>query len=534
MALPYANGPLHLGHLLEAIQTDIWVRWQKLLGNSCYFISGNDAHGTPIMLSAEKKGIAVEQMLAEIHAEHQRDFAAFEIDFDKFYSTHTPENEKLSRDIFTHIQARGDIITQEIEQAFDAEKNIFLPDRYVKGTCPRCGSPEQNGDSCEVCGATYTPADLRDAYSILSGTKPIYKKSLHYFFRLENYRDLLSHWIESNSLQTEVANKLKEWVNHDLRDWDISRDAPYFGFLIPGEKDKYFYVWVDAPIGYMAGFKKFCDDSKQDIFDKFWRSEETQLYHFIGKDIAYFHGLFWPAFLKAADYRLPSAIYVHGFLTVNGQKMSKSRGTFITAQQYLADFPAEYLRYYFAAKLSDTVEDIDLNWQDFAQRINSDLIGKVVNIASRSASFIHNYFSGKLADQLADKDLFMQFVDAGEEISNDYINRRYSAAIRRIMGLSDMANQYIAEKKPWELIKQGKETEVHEICTEALNLFKLIVFYLKPVMPILAKNAEDFLQIEPVNYFNRDHMLLNQEIKAYQALANRIDLKQMPVYATVA
>ncbi|MBE9539714.1 MAG: methionine--tRNA ligase, partial [Proteobacteria bacterium] len=465
-ALPYANGPLHLGHLLEQVQTDIWVRFQKSRGNHCMYICADDAHGTAIMLTAEKLGITPEQQIANMKESHEKDSAGFHIGFDNFYSTHSDENRFWSETIYQHLQANGHIAQREISQAFDPEKQLFLADRFIKGTCPRCKTADQYGDNCESCGATYSPADLIDPVSAISGATPIEKKSVHYFFKLPEFQGMLTQWIDSGTLQPQVANKLREWTDAGLQEWDISRDSPYFGFEIPGAPGKYFYVWLDAPIGYLASFQNYCERENLN-FDDYWNLDsKAELYHFIGKDIINFHGLFWPAMLHSAQLRTPTAIYVHGFLTVNGTKMSKSRGTFINASTYLEHLDAEYLRYYFAAKLNATVDDIDLNLEDFVQRVNSDVVGKVVNIASRCAGFLRKGFDNTLTLECAEPELVGDFIAAGTEIAELYEQREFNKAIRQIISLADRANQYIDEKKPWVLAKQeGSEQDVHNVCS---------------------------------------------------------------------
>ncbi|MGB6976597.1 MAG: methionine--tRNA ligase [Gammaproteobacteria bacterium] len=524
IALNYANGPLHLGHLIEAIQADIWVRWQRLLGNSCLFIGGNDAHGTPIMIAAEKQGIPPEQLIAQFQQQHQADFADFNISFDEYYTTHSPENRVLSEEIYQRLRVNGDITTQTISQAYDSVKQMFLPDRYVKGECPRCGAPDQYGDNCEVCGATYTPAELKNPISILSGTTPIYKESEHYFFQLPRYHDRLQQWLQSGHVQTAMANKLQEWFAQGLQPWDISRDAPYFGFAIPDAPGKFFYVWLDAPVGYMAIFQHLCQRRPDLSFDAYWQKESNvALYHFVGKDIVYFHALFWPAILMSANFRTPTAIFSHGFLTINGQKMSKSRDTFITARNYLNHLDAEYLRYYFAAKLNDSVEDIDLNFDDFVQRVNADLVGKVVNIASRCASFIHKQFAGKLGATLPVPKLFEEFVAAGDSIAQHFVKRDYQRGVREIMALADRANQYIDEQKPWTLAKDPQQAaQVQAVCTMGLNLFQVLVTYLKPILPHLAQRAETFLNIPELTWQTRTQPLLNHTLNPFEPLLQRI------------
>lgn len=528
-ALPYANGSIHFGHLVGYIQTDIWVRFQKMQGHSCYFVCGDDAHGTPIMLSAKQRGIDPETLVAQVKKEHQKDFADFYIDVDNFYTTHSIENREFSEMIYERLLARGEIVKRTIRQAYDPKVEMFLPDRYVKGECPRCGAKDQYGDSCEVCGATYTPLDLKERISVVSGATPIEKESEHYFFQLPHYTEFLQQWTQAGHLQEEVKNKLAEWFAAGLQDWDISRDAPYFGFPIPNAPDKYFYVWLDAPIGYIASFKNFCEQHPEINFSEYWfENHATELYHFVGKDIIYFHALFWPAILHGAEFRTPNAIFANGFLTIGGQKMSKSRGTFINARSYLDHLNPEFLRYYFAAKLNSHVEDIDLNFTDFSQRINSDLVGKIVNIASRSASFIHKYFHGTLASHCPEAKLFSTFVEAGEEIAKLYEAREFSRAIRNIMELADRANQYIDAEKPWALIKQPEhEKRVHEVCSLALNLFRVLVTYLKPVLPQTAKNVEQFLNIEPMTWANRSEILRDHAINPFIPLLQRITQEQV-------
>lgn len=528
-ALFYANGPIHFGHLLGAIQTDIWVRFQKMRGHECFYICGDDAHGTPVMLTAKQRNMDPKDLIAEMQKEHLKDLTDFHIEFDNYYTTHSPENQELSNYVYEKLQKNNDITQRKIKQAYDPKEQMFLPDRYVKGECPRCGAKDQYGDSCEVCSATYSPLDLKDPISVVSGVTPVTKESEHYFFQLPKYTEFLQQWT-ANHLQDEVRNKLSEWFTLGLQDWDISRDAPYFGFEIPNAPGKFFYVWMDAPIGYIASFKNYCARNPKIAFDDYWfKQNDTELYHFVGKDIIYFHALFWPAMLQGAGLRTPNAIFTHGFLTIDGKKMSKSRGTFINARTYLDHFNPEYLRYYFAAKLNGHVEDIDLNFKDFVQRVNSDLVGKVVNIASRCASFIHKYFNGQLA-ATCDNALIKEFVSAGDEIAKHYETREYSRAMRAIMELADWANQYIDTKKPWALIKEtGKEQEVHEDCTLALNLFRLIIIYLKPVLPDTAQKVEQFLNIQPLTWESRKEILLNHPINPYVPLLQRITEDQTKV-----
>jgi methionyl-tRNA synthetase len=527
-ALPYANGPIHLGHLVEYIQTDIWSRFQRLRDHRCIYVCADDAHGTPIMLRARQDGIDPEQLIERIGAEHRADFADFLVSFDNYYTTHSPENQFFAELIYNRLDQAGHISQRIITQAYDPERNMFLPDRFIKGECPRCGSPDQYGDSCEVCGSTYSPTDLKNPRSALSGAIPVEKESLHFFFKLGDFEEMLKAWLQGGHVQAEMANKLTEWFEQGLQEWDISRDAPYWGFGIPGVKDKFFYVWLDAPIGYMASFRHYCDRLGLD-FDAFWsRDSDAELYHFIGKDIAYFHTLFWPAMLTGAGFRKPTAVFCHGFLTVDGQKMSKSRGTFIKARTYLDHLHPEYLRYYFATKLNDRIDDLDLNLQDFQQRVNSDLVGKVVNIASRSAGFISKRFNGRLADTLPEPGLYGDFVVAGETIAELYENREFSHAMREIMALADQANRYIDEKKPWVLIKQAdQQARVQAVCTMGLNLFRLLMIYLKPVLPQVAEQTEEFLRIPPLRWDDIHHPLLDHDIARFKPLMQRIETSRI-------
>ena len=526
-ALPYANGSIHLGHLVEYIQTDIWARFQQLQGHSCYYVCADDAHGTPIMLRARQDGIEPEQLIAAMQKEHEADFADFLVDFDNYYSTHSEENRELASEIYLKLREDGHIATRTISQSYDPEAEMFLPDRFIKGTCPKCGAEDQYGDNCEVCGATYAPTELINPVSAISGATPIEKDSEQYFFKLSDFADMLQQWMRAGHVQPEIANKLDEWFEEGLQDWDISRNAPYWGFEIPGAPGKFFYVWMDAPIGYMASFKNLCD--REGIsFDDYWHSEaNTELYHFIGKDIARFHTLFWPAVLHGAGFRMPTAVYCHGFLTVNGQKMSKSRGTFIKARTYLDNLKPEYLRYYYAAKLSSGVDDIDLNLEDFMQRVNSDLVGKVVNIASRCAGFINKRFDNLLSAELPDAGLYNELVNAGESIAAEFENREYSKAVREIMALADKANVYIDNNKPWVLIKQeGKETEVQAICTQGINLFRVLMTYLKPILPQTALKSEAFLNNE-LQWHTLSEPLVAHSINKFKPLMIRIDKEQI-------
>ncbi|PJD96609.1 MAG: methionine--tRNA ligase [Legionella sp.] len=527
-ALPYANGHLHLGHMVEHIQTDIWVRTHKMLGIQCISVCGDDAHGTPIMLKAEQMGISPEALTAEIKLSHERDFKAFAIDYDCYHTTHSEENKALSALIYRQLEQAGAIVKKTISQAYDPVKSMFLPDRYVKGTCPKCKTPDQYGDNCEACGATYAPTDLIDAVSAISGAKPIEKESEHYFFDLPRYESLLKEWTQQGHLQTEVANKLNEWFLQGLKQWDISRDAPYFGFPIPGTVDKYFYVWLDAPIGYMASFKKYCDEQGLS-FAEFWHQDSTtELYHFVGKDIVYFHALFWPALLAASGHRTPTAVFTHGFLTVDGQKMSKSRGTFLEARTYLEHLHPEYLRYYFAAKLNGRVDDLDLNFTDFINRVNADLVGKVVNIASRCAGFINKRFANRLSATLAQPALYQQLLIMREEIVEAYVQRDYAKAIRLIMDCADKVNQYIDANKPWVLAKEeSRAEEVQAICSMGINLFRLLITYLKPVIPQTAFAAEQFLNAGPLCFASLDTPLLDHDIATFSPLMQRVEMEKI-------
>lgn len=524
-ALPYANGPIHLGHMLEHIQTDIWVRFQRARGNRCIAVCADDTHGTAIMLRAEKEGITPEALIDRIRAEHWQDFQDFLISYDNYYSTHSPENRELSELIYTRCRDNGHIAVRTIRQMFDPEKQMFLADRFIKGTCPKCGAEDQYGDNCEVCSATYTPSELVNPRSALSGATPVEKESEHYFFKLPDFNAMLKDWTRSGTLQPAVANKLSEWLDSGLQEWDISRDAPYFGFEIPNAPGKYFYVWLDAPIGYMSSFKNLCERRDDLDFDEFWKKDSTaELYHFIGKDIINFHALFWPAMLDTAGFRKPTGVYAHGYVTINGDKMSKSRGTFIMARTYLDHLNPEYLRYYYSAKLGSTVEDIDLNLEDFVQRVNSDLVGKVVNIASRCAGFVHKFADGKLASTLHDRAQYDAFVAAGNEIAEYFEQREYSKAIRQIMALADRANEYIQENAPWVLAKQeGKQDEVIAVCTQALNLFRVLMTYLNPVLPEMAGKAAAFLNIEDFAWYRASTPLLNHNLNAFIPLLTRVE-----------
>lgn len=525
-ALPYANGSIHLGHLVEYIQTDIWVRFQKSRGHDCIYVCADDAHGTAIMLKAEQNGISPEAQIANVKAEHEADFADFHIAFDNYHSTHSPENKAFSEYIYLKNRDVGHIATRPIRQLFDPEKQLFLADRFIKGECPKCGEKDQYGDSCEKCGATYSPTELKNPYSTISGATPIEKESEHYFFKLPDFEAMLKEWTRSGGLQSEVANKLGEWFESGLNDWDISRDAPYFGFEIPDAPNKYFYVWLDAPIGYMASFKNLCEQRGLN-FDDYWAldaNSKTEVYHFIGKDIVYFHALFWPAMLDGAGFRKPTGIFAHGFLTVNGQKMSKSRGTFIKARSYLDNLNPEYLRYYFASKLSGSVEDIDLNLEDFMAKVNSDLVGKVVNIASRCQGFIHKLFNGKLADTCAEPELLAQFIEAGSSIAEHYENRDFSKAVREIMALADKANEYIAQQAPWALAKDpANHAQVHAVCSVGLNMFRQLITYLAPILPVTVAASQQFLNVESLVWDAREQLLLGHSINAFTPLMTRVE-----------
>ena len=527
-ALPYANGEIHLGHLLEYIQTDIWVRFQKLQGNECHYVCADDAHGTPIMLKADEMGIDPEELIAGVSERHQADFRDFNIEFSQFHSTHSDENRYFSELIYSRLKESDFIKTRVISQAFDPEKEMFLPDRFIKGECPKCGADDQYGDNCEACGATYSTTELKNARSVVSGAVPIEKDSEHYFFDLPQFEAELKDWTNAGHLQEEISNKLAEWFEQGLQQWDISRDKPYFGFKIPGTEDKYFYVWLDAPIGYMASFKKLCDNSDLEFDDFFAKGSDTELYHFIGKDIVYFHALFWPATLLGSNFRTPNAIFAHGFLSVNGQKMSKSRGTFIQARTYLETLNPECLRYYYAYKLSAKIDDIDLSLEDFKQRVNSDIVGKVVNIASRSASFVVKKFDKELSKECIEQDLYDEFVAASSEIAGHYEDRNFGQAMRSIMKLADKANQYIDEKKPWQLVKEeGKMQEVHEITSLAINLFRVLMTYLKPVLPEMAEKSEVFLNIDSLNWGDIKSPLLGHQVNKFKPLMTRIEDEQI-------
>ena len=526
-ALPYANGSIHLGHLLEHIQTDIWTRFQKLRGHECYSVCADDAHGTPVMLKAQELGITPEEMVAQTRAEHHQDLLDFHVDYDNYYITHSDENRELCENIYNRLNDAGYISKRTIEQLYDPEKEMFLPDRFVKGTCPKCGAEDQNGDSCDVCSATYSPTEVKNPRSVVSGATPVLRESEHYFFDLPQFKDMLEGWLNSGAIQAEMVNKLKEWFEGGLQQWDISRDAPYFGFEIPNAPGKYFYVWVDAPVGYMASFKNFCNQNNVD-FDPFWeKGTDTELYHFIGKDITYFHCLFWPAMLEGAGYRTPTGVNVHGFVTVNGAKMSKSKGTFIKGRTFLEHLDPECLRYYYASKLNDAVSDIDLNFEDFVQKVNSDLVGKVVNIASRCAGFISKRYNATLSTTAYDVALLEEFLQAADGIADAYENRRYNKAIRDIMALADKANQFIDAQAPWVTVKdEDKQQQTQDVCSLGIELFRLLMLYLKPVLPKLSEQAEAFLNTKLV-WSEINNPIFGQTINKFKPMLQRVDAKKV-------
>ncbi|ABY68959.1 methionyl-tRNA synthetase [Actinobacillus pleuropneumoniae serovar 3 str. JL03] len=526
-ALPYANGAIHLGHMLEHIQADIWVRFQRMRGNEIYFVCADDAHGTPIMLNAAKQGITPEQLIEKAKTDHVADFKGFNISFDNYHSTHSEENREITTEMYKKLRANGFIKSRVISQLFDPEKQMFLPDRFVKGTCPKCKAEDQYGDNCEVCASTYSPMDLINPRSAVSGATPIVKESEHFFFDLPSFEGMLKEWTRSGSLQSEITNKMQEWFESGLQQWDISRDAPYFGFPIPDAENKFFYVWLDAPIGYMASFKNLCDRTGLN-FDEFWKKDsETELYHFIGKDIVYFHSLFWPAMLDGCELRKPTNVFAHGYVTVDGVKMSKSRGTFIQASTYLKHIDPECLRYYYAAKLNERIEDLDLSLEDFVQRVNSDIVNKLVNLASRNASFIAKRFEGKLADKLEDEALFAEFIAQSEQIAAHYENREFNKAIRLIMDLCDKANKYVDDKAPWVIAKQeGCDAQLQAVCSMGIELFRVLMSYLKPVLPQLAERAEAFLQTE-LTWDNIQQPLLGQNVAPFKSLFSRLEKKQI-------
>ncbi len=528
-ALPNANGPIHLGHMLEHIQTDIWVRFQRMRGNQAIYVCADDAHGTATMIRAEAEGLTPEALIDEMRVAHLEDFRGFGISYDNYYSTHSEENRFFAEQIYQRLDKRGLIFKESVEQLFDPEKELFLADRFVVGNCPRCSAPDQYGDNCEKCGATYNATELVNPRSVYSGAQPVLKSSEHYFFDLPQYTDFLKKWTRTDAVQPEVSNKLAEWLEEGLRAWDISRDAPYFGFLIPGTTDKYFYVWMDAPIGYMASFKNYCSHNNEVVFEDFWAPDSTaEVHHFIGKDIVNFHALFWPAQLHAADYRTPTRIHTHGFITVDGTKMSKSRGTFIMAADYLKQLDPQYLRYYYAAKLNGTVDDIDINLEDFVQRVNSDLVGKVVNIASRTAGFIHKQFDGKLAADIHNMDLWETFTKKSAAIADLYEADDFGKAVREITALADLANQYIAGHEPWNMVKNPDQRELlHLVCTQAINLFRVLAIYLKPILPQMAEKTEAFLNVEPLTWAEAQAPLLGQPINKFKAMLQRMQSKDV-------
>ena len=526
-ALPYANGSIHLGHLLEHIQTDIWTRFQRMRGHSCYSVCADDAHGTPVMLKAQQLGITPEQMVARTRDEHHQDLIDFGVNYDNYHVTHSDENKELCEMVYNRLDDAGFISKRVISQLYDPEKQMFLPDRFVQGTCPKCDAEDQNGDSCDVCSATYDPTELKNPRSVVSGAEPVLRDSEHYFFDLPQFQDMLQDWLQSGAVQPEIGNKLKEWFEEGMHQWDISRDAPYFGFEIPNAPGKFFYVWVDAPVGYMASFKNLCDRSDVDFYEYWNKDSDTELYHFIGKDITYFHCLFWPAMLEGAGFRKPTAVNVHGFVTVNGAKMSKSKGTFIKGRTYLDHLNPEYLRYYFASKLSDAVSDIDLNFEDFAQKVNSDLVGKVVNIASRCASFITKRFDGKLSNNVLEPELVKEFHKAEASIAQAFEKRQYHKAIREIMALADKANQFIDTNAPWVTIKDDSKLQfTHDVCSLGINLFRILVVYLKPVVPALAAQSESFLNDE-LTWESSQTVLTGHSINKFKALMQRVDMDKV-------
>ncbi|MBN3860180.1 methionine--tRNA ligase [Neisseriaceae bacterium PsAf] len=537
-ALPYANGDIHLGHMIEHIQTDIWVRFQKMRGHECYYVCADDTHGTPVMLAAEKQGKTPEALITEMNARHQQDFAGFLTHYDNYYTTHSPENKKFSSDIFNRLQENNKIAKKTIKQLFDPEKEMFLPDRFVKGECPKCHAQDQYGDNCEVCGGTYSSSELINPYSTVSGATPIFKETEHFFFKLSECNEFLRDWVAGEDtlvdgskkphLQTQALNKMKEWLEGDLQDWDITRDAPYFGFEIPNAPGKYFYVWLDAPIGYMASFLNLCERIGIDFDDYFKVDSQTELHHFIGKDILYFHALFWPAVLKYSAYRQPTAVYAHGFLTVDGQKMSKSRGTFITAKSYLDEgLNPEWMRYYIAAKLNSKIEDIDLNLQDFIARVNSDLVGKYINIAARASGFIQKRFDGCILDVSSSK-LVQDLQQESDEIAQKYENREYASVVKKVMALGDKVNAYVDQNKPWELAKiEGQTERLHEVCSELIHAFKLLTIYLAPILPKIAQEVTQFLNLDSLSWEDIHRPFENLKINAYQHMIHRVEAKQV-------
>lgn len=527
-ALPYANGSIHLGHLVEYLQTDIWARSQKMAGNECIYICADDAHGTPIMLKAREIGITPEELIEKTYKEHTKDFKDFQIEFDNFHTTHSDENKEISEKIYVALRERGDINSKKIEQFYDEQAKMFLPDRFIKGECPKCGAKDQYGDSCEECGATYSPSDVKNPISTVSNTKPIKKETEHVFFKLSSYENFLSKWMSDNDIQKEIKNKLSEWLSSGLADWDITRDKPYFGFKIPDLEDKYFYVWLDAPIGYIASHKNYCDKKNKNYLDDWKKESKTEIYHFIGKDIAYFHGLFWPAILEGAGLKKPNGVFCHGFLTIDGEKMSKSRGTFFNARTYLNHLSPDYLRYYFASRLTNKIEDIDLNFEDFIARVNSDLIGKIINIGSRCAKFINKDFKNVLSEKLGNNKLIESICSKKKEVIDNYESRNYAANMRLITGMSDEVNKYLDEEKPWIKIKdENTKNAVQQICTDGLNAFRIISAYLKPVLPEIAKKVEGMLNCESLNWNNIDNHLLNKKINTFEPLLTRINTESI-------
>ena len=523
-ALPYANGSIHLGHLVEYLQTDIWVRSQKMSGNNCVYICADDAHGTPIMLKAQELKITPEKLIEQTYNEHVKDFSDFQIEFDNYYTTHSDENQKFSEYIYSELKSKGNIISKNIKQFYDEEAKMFLPDRYIKGDCPKCGAQNQYGDSCEECGSTYSSIEVKNPKSTVTGTSPVTKETEHLFFKLSTYESFLKSWISEKTTQVEIKNKLDEWLSEGLADWDITRDEPYFGFKVPDMENKYFYVWLDAPIGYIASHKNFCDKTKQD-FDECWEKDSAyELYHFIGKDIAYFHALFWPAMLEGSGFRKPNAVFCHGFLTIDGEKMSKSRGTFFNARTYLNHLSPEYLRYYFASRLTDKIEDIDLSFDDFQSRVNSDLIGKIINIGSRCAKFINQDFNNQLSDSSHNESLIESYLSNKNDIVKNYEDRNYSTNIRLISKLADEANKYLDDEKPWVKIKNEKDKVlVQKICTDGLNLFKILIGYLKPVLPKIAKNVETMLICDSIDWENIGSLQLSKKIEKFKPIIKRIE-----------
>ena len=527
-ALPYANGSIHLGHLVEYLQTDIWVRNQKMAGNDCVYICADDSHGTPIMLKAQELGITPEELIKKTYDEHVQDFADFQIEFDNFHTTHSDENREISENFYHSLKDRGDITSKEIEQFYDDEAKMFLPDRFIKGGCPKCKAENQYGDSCEECGATYSSSEIINPVSTVTNTKPVTKKTEHVFFKLSSYESFLKKWMNSNDIQKEIINKLNEWLSDGLVDWDITRDKPYFGFEIPGLKDKFFYVWLDAPIGYIASHKNYCDKNKQNYLDDWIDGSETEIYHFIGKDIAYFHGLFWPAMLEGAGFRKPNGVYCHGFLTIDGEKMSKSRGTFFNARTYLNHLKPDYLRYYFSSRLTSKIEDIDLNFDDFIARVNSDLVGKIINIGSRCAKFINKDFENSLSSSIGNNALLQSVISKKTEIISNYEHRNYAANMRLISSLSDEINKYLDNEKPWVKIKDSTTKEsVQTICSDGLNAFRIIMAYLKPVLPQIVSKVESILNCECLDWNNVDNLLLGQKINAFEPLITRINIESI-------